>query len=105
MLGMINEVILLQDGLKMHQYTKTINGVEYLFRDLYSYDNYCFYDLEQPENYNYNEDTGERLELKQENELVYMRSMRLAIEMKDWTIEQLNAEFVSVPIKNKLKII
>ena len=39
----------IQTGLWLYSYNKTIGGTEYTFRELYSSEGYCFYDIRDPE--------------------------------------------------------
>lgn len=80
----------IQEGLYLYEYTKTIGSTEYTFKELYSAEGYCFYQLSQPENYD--EDGN----LKPANERVYAQYMHCAISA---TLESINADVVSVPIE------
>lgn len=80
----------IQEGLYLYEYTKTIGSTEYTFKELYSTEGYCFYQLSQPENYD--EDGN----LKPANERVYAQYMHCAISA---TLESINADVVSVPIE------
>lgn len=80
----------IQEGLYLYEYTKTIGPTEYTFKELYSAEGYCFYQLSQPENYD--EDGN----LKPANERIYAQYMHCAISA---TLESINADVVSVPIE------
>lgn len=56
---------MIQEGLFLYEYSKVVGGKTYNFAQLYCADGYCFYDKEQPENYD------EEQNLKPENELTY----------------------------------
>ena len=43
---------LIKEGLYIHEYEKIIGSMTTTIWELYSVDGWCFYDLEQPENYN-----------------------------------------------------
>lgn len=80
----------IQEGLYLYEYTKTIGSTEYTFKELYSAEGYCFYQLSQPENYD--EDGN----LKPANERVYAQYMHCGISA---TLESINADVVSVLIE------
>lgn len=80
----------IQTGIYLHEYTQTISGTEYTFKELYSSEGYCFYWLSNPENYD--EDGN----LKPANERVYAQYMHCAISA---TLETINSDVVSVPIE------
>lgn len=87
----------IQTGLWLHAVNKTIGGREYTFRYLYSAEGYCFYDVEQPENYD------EEGNLKPPAERVYMQYAALAISLN--TVELINAMFISVPVEEGYEIV
>ena len=89
----------IQTGLYLYEYQKTIGGNTYTFRQLYSHENYCFWDIEDEQNYD------EEGNLKSENERLYAQYASLAISMSTWTHEQLNARFISVPIQDGFDIL
>lgn len=78
----------IQTGLWLYEYTTTIGGTEYTFREIFSAEGYCFYQLSQPENYD--EDNN----LKPAEERIYATWMSCAISD---TVETINADVVSVP--------
>lgn len=80
----------IQEGLYLYEYTKTIGSTEYTFKELYSAEGYCFYQLSQPENYD--EDGN----LKPASERVYAQYMHCSISA---TLESINTDVVSVPIE------
>lgn len=84
----------IQTGLYVHDEVKVIGGREYTFRKLYSAKNYCFYDVEQPENY---DEEGNLLPAEQR---VYAQYSNLAISQSSWTYEQINARYISVPAQS-----
>ena len=86
----------IQTGLYLYVYNKTIAGREYVFGELYSAENYCFYWLSNPENYD------EEGNLKPANERIYAQ----------WTgtfrnpdVDALNAEYISVPVEEGYEIV
>lgn len=83
----------IQTGLYVYDEQKTIGGTTYTFRKLYSAENYCFWQVSDPENYD------EEGNLKPANERVYAQYAALAISQSSWTYDQLNAEFISVPVE------
>ncbi len=78
----------LQTGLYLEEYTKTIGGTEYTFRNLHSSEGYCFYDST----------------LSEENR-IYAQDIGLAISLSTWTYEQINARYISVPIEDWMEIV
>ena len=56
---------MVQEGLFLYEYSKVVSGKTLQFARLYAADGYCFYDKDQPENYD------EENNLKPENELTY----------------------------------
>ncbi len=94
-----NGSIEIQTGLWLHEYEKVIAGNTYLRRDLYSAEGYCFWDTQQPENYD------EEGNLKPEEQRVYAQYTMLAIGQSSWTYEQINAQFISVPIQDGYEIV
>lgn len=93
-----NNWIKLQDGLYLEEKEQTIGGVTKTFRTLHSSDGYCFYDTED-EYYD-----GEGNLIPPENVLpeqrLYQQQAMLAIQMSEWTYEQLNAKWVSIKISD-----
>lgn len=87
----------IQTGLYLYTYTRTIAGTGYTFRQLYSSEGYCFWEVNNPENYD------EEGNLKPENERVYVQFAALAISYT--TVEQINADFISVPIQEGFEIV
>jgi hypothetical protein len=92
----------IQTGLYLYEYTKTIGGRDYTFRRLYSAEGYCFYDLAQVENYVDGDITGELLPPEQR---VYSQYTALAIIQSTWTYEQINAQYISVPVQDGYEIV
>lgn len=86
----------IQVGLYLYEYTKTISGTEYTFKQLYSSEGYCFYEINQPENYD--EDGN----LKPPSERIYAQYMSCGISA---TLEWINANIVSVPIEAGYEIV
>lgn len=87
----------IQTGLYLYEYTKTIGGRVYTFRELYSASDYCFYNVEQPENYD------EEGNLKPPAERVYAQYAILAQSLN--TVELINAMFISVPVEEGYEIV
>ncbi len=83
-----------QTGLWWYTYTKTIGGVEYTFGQLYSEQGYCFYKVDQPENYD------EDRNLLPANQRVYF-----TYSAGYTTLEQINASIVSVIAQDGYEIV
>lgn len=78
--------IKVEEGKWWNRYSKIIAGKELWFGEIYAEPGYCFYNLEQPENYD--EDGN----LKDKFELTYLHYMTCICE----TAEMVNAHTVSV---------
>lgn len=89
----------IQTGLWLYEYETTILGNIYTLRQLYSSEGYCFWQVSDAENY---DDEGN---LRPENERLYMQFSGLSRSMSSWTLEQLNAEFISVPVQEGFEIV
>lgn len=89
----------IQTGLWMHEQQRVIAGTTYTTRKLYSAEGYCFYDVEQPENY---DEEGNLLPAEQR---VYKQYSALAVSQSSWTYEQLNAKYISVPVQDGYEIV
>lgn len=89
----------IQTGLYVYDFESVIGGTTYVFRRLYSAEGYCYYDLNQPENYD------EEGNLKPPAERVYKQYSALAVSQSSWTYEQLNARYISVPIEDGFEIV
>lgn len=89
----------IQTGLFVYDSTIVIAGTTYPKRQLYSAEGYCFYDLEQPENYD------EEGNLKPAAQRVYKQYSGLAVSQASWTYEQLNARYISVPVEEGFEIV
>lgn len=87
----------IQVGLWLYEYHRIIGGTTYTFRQLFSADGYCFYNLEVPENYN--EDGN----LKPPSERLYAQWAAIAHSYD--TVEKINANFISVPIEEGYEIV
>lgn len=83
---------LLQTGLYVYRYERVIAGRVYLAGAIYSSEGYCYYDLEQAENY---DDEGNLVPAENR---VYAQYQTLSITSASQTNEQLNQRFVSVPV-------
>lgn len=84
----------IQTGLWAHNRQFTFDGIFYSVYDLYSAEGYCFWEVNQPENYD------EEGNLKPPVERVYSRIAYTPYE----TIEELNENFISVPIEPGFEI-
>lgn len=89
----------IQTGLYLHEYNKVIAGTTYLKRDLYSAEGYCFYDVEQAENYDLDGN------LLPPEDRMYAQFAMLGIGMSSWTYDQLNAKYISVPVQEGYEIV
>ena len=89
----------IQKGLWLFEQNKNIASKIYKTRKLYSSEGYCFWQVSDPENYD------EEGNLKPESERVYAQFAGLASGMSEWTYEQLNAEFISVPAQKHFEIV
>jgi hypothetical protein len=76
-----------QTGLYLYTYTKVIAGRTYTFRELYSAQGYCFWQVSQAENYD------EEGNLLPENQRIYATYSTCVLT----TAEEINAEYISVP--------
>jgi hypothetical protein len=85
--------ILIKTGLYCHEYTVTVGEITKTIWELFSEDGYCFYDLQQPENY---DDEGTILPA---NQLVYARYMKMPANE-----QYVTNNIVSVPIQNDYSI-
>lgn len=85
----------IQPGLWADRKTVTFGSITIVKYDLYSAEGYCFYDLTAFENYD------EEGNLKPENERLYYRVMYTPYS----TVEQINADIVSVPIQEGYEIL
>lgn len=84
-----------QTGLWAYLYSFTVSGVTHSHYEIYSAEGYCFYNVDQPENYD--EDGN----LKPPAERVYAQYCVTVCQ----TIEEVNAHFVSVPIEEGYEIV
>lgn len=80
----------IQTGLWAVENHYVFNGCERMRYDLYSADDYCFWEIQQPENY---DEHGNLLPLEQRVFAQYARTGYT-------TIDALNENYVSVPIKD-----
>ena len=90
---------LLQTGLYVYRYQLTIGGRVYTLGELYSSEGYCYYDLNQAENY---DEEGNLLPAEQR---VYAQYQTLSVGSAAQTNEQLNQRFVSVPVQDGYEIV
>lgn len=84
-----------QVGLWAYLSSFTAGGVTYAYYDLYSAEGYCFYDLTDFQNYD--EDGN----LKPENERLYAQYCTTLYT----TIDEINANIVSVPVQDGYEIV
>lgn len=87
----------IQTGLFLYTYSRVIAGTEYTFRQLFSAEGYCFWEVNQPENYD------EEGNLRPENERVYAQYASLSRHYT--TVEMINADFISVPVQEGFNIV
>lgn len=85
----------IQAGLWAAIRTFTMSGITYSFYDLYSSEGYCFWEVNQPENY---DEEGNLLPMEQR---VYAQ---YAITCYT-TIDELNENFISVPVQEGYEIV
>lgn len=85
----------IQTGMWAAVNSFTVSGTTYSFYDLYSAEGYCFWEVQQPENY---DDEGNLLPLEQR---VFAQYARTAYT----TIDELNANFISVPVQDGYEIV
>ena len=90
---------LLQTGLYVYRFERVIAGNVYLTGELYSTEGYCFYDLEQAENY---DEEGNLLPAEQR---IYIQYQTLAVTAASKTNEELNQRFISVPVQDGYEIV
>lgn len=86
----------IQTGLWLYTYDKTIGSNTYTFGQLYASEGYCFYEIEQPENY---DDEGN---LKPANELIYATYMSAGLNP---SADDINARVVSVPYQEGYEVV
>jgi len=82
-----------QTGLWANPKTLTLGSMTRTFYDLYSSDGYCFYEIAN--------NLDENGDLRPENERIYCQYMSTNYT----TIEQINAEIVSVPVQEGFEIV
>ena len=85
----------IQQGLWAHEYHYTFNKQPRMCYHLYAADGYCFWEKNQPENYN---DLGELLPMEKR---VFARQAKTACR----TIDQLNENYFSVPLREEYEIV
>lgn len=84
----------IQVGLWAYLHTFTVGGVAHSYYKLYSAEGYCFYDLDQPENYD--EDNN----LVPPTERVYAQFCTCV-----YPFEEINQHYVSVPVEEGYEIV
>lgn len=97
MITIPNGSIEIQTGLWAYLHEYTVSGVTRAYYELFSAEGYCFWEVNQPENY---DDDGN---LKPESERIYACYATLA--QCYTTIEQINTDFISVPIQEGFEIV
>ena len=85
----------IQTGLWAHEHHYTFNGQPRMRYWLYSAEGYCFWEVQQPENY---DEEGNLLPLEQRVFAQYAATTYT-------TIEQLNEAYVSVPVQDGYEIV
>lgn len=85
----------IQTGLWAAENHYTFNGQPRMRYDLYSSEGYCFWEVQQPENY---DEEGNLLPLEQRVFAQYARTTYT-------TIDQLNEAYVSVPVQDGYEIV
>lgn len=76
-----------QEGLYLLETPTMIGNTPFTFRELFSFEGYCFWEVNQPENYN---EEGELLPLENRIFATYSTCAYT-------TVEDINANFISVP--------
>lgn len=89
----------IQTGLYLYEYESVIGTM----RKLYSSEGYCFYDIDD-EHYDEEGNLIPPEEVLPEQR-TYAQYASLPIQMTNWTIEQLNAKFISVPVDPSYEIV
>ena len=84
----------IQNGLWAHLHTFTVGGITRSYYELYSAEGYCFYYIDQPENYD------EEGNLKQPTERVYAQYCTCM-----YPFEEINQHYVSVPVEDGYEIV
>lgn len=84
-----------QTGLWAYLDVFTMNGVTYSYYNIYSSEGYCFYNVDQPENYD------EEGNLKPAEQRVYATYCSTVCK----TIDEVNAHFVSVPYQEGYEVV
>jgi hypothetical protein len=85
----------IQSGLWAAVNSFTVSRAIYSFYDIYSAEGYCFWDIQQPENY---DEEGNLLPMEQR---VYAQYSRTSYT----SIEELNMNYVSVPAQEGYEIV
>lgn len=84
----------IQNGLWAYLHSFTVGGVTRSYYKLYSAEGYCFYYVDQPENYD------EDGKLKAPTERVYAQFSTCV-----YPFEEINEHYVSVPIEEGYEIV
>lgn len=88
------DAFLIKTGLYCYEYTVTVGNITRVIWRLYSAEGYCFYDLQQPENYD------EEGNLLPADQLVYAQFMSMP---KDE--EYVENNIISVPVQPGYEIV
>lgn len=87
----------IQTGLYLLETPFTVSGVQYTRRELFSADGYCFWEVNQPENY---DEEGNLLPLERR-----MFAQYASLSAYYTTVELINADFISVPVEDGYEIV
>ena len=93
----------IQTGLWLYTTEKTLAGTTLTLKYLYSSEGYCFYDLTDT----YYDEEGNQIPESevQPSQRIYYQYMALGRNVSQWTIEQINARFVSVLVDDSFEIV
>lgn len=84
----------IQNGLWAHLHTFTVGGITRFYYELYSAEGYCFYYIDQPENYD------EEGNLKPQTERVYAQYCTCM-----YPFEEINQHYISAPVEEGYEIV
>ena len=93
----------IQTGLWLHTTEQVSVGNTYTLKYLYSSEDYCFYDLTD----NYYDEEGNQIPESevQPSQRIYYQYMSLGRNVSQWTTDQINARFISVPVDPSYEIV
>ena len=91
----------IQTGLWLYSTDQVLVGT--ILKYLYSSEGYCFYDLTD----NYYDEEGNLLPSDEvlPSQRMYAQYMSLGVNVSQWTTEQINARFISVPVDPSYEIV